>query len=285
MSLTAKGFEDLLTLDSYVDLESLREASFHGIPDQYRCDSWKYLLGVTTPSKSEELSLQRQLKLDYEADTQRTNTQLSLAMKPEINRLRSHSNDPSFNEEKFDQIKKILIGHFDQHSNIKYQEGMVSLVVPFVTCCSDEVLSYFLFRALMEKIESSFHQLRLNTCVNQFRKYFRILFAELYTYFEDEEVSVEMFFPSWFLFLLSRELPLENVMRLWDTYFSMNDSFDELHIYVCLAILEQSQETLLEYEHSEIKCYLHQLPSFDMDFLISEAKNIQDAIFQSNLNL
>lgn len=39
---------------------------------------------------------------------------------------------------------------------------------------------------------------------------------------------------SWFQFLLSRELPLDCVMRLWDTYFAGPDGL-RLHIYVCLG--------------------------------------------------
>lgn len=84
---------------------------------------------------------------------------------------------------------------------------------------------------------------------------------------------------SWLSYLLSRELPLECTLRLWDTYFSGSDGFD-LHIYVCigtqldlshmnlrhlLAILVNCSESLVELEVSELKSFLQRLPYMDMD--------------------
>jgi hypothetical protein len=39
---------------------------------------------------------------------------------------------------------------------------------------------------------------------------------------------------SWMKNLLANELPLECVLRLWDTYFAGADGFD-LHMYVCIG--------------------------------------------------
>ena len=50
--------------------------------------------------------------------------------------------------------------------------------------------------------------------------------------------------------LLSRELPLGCVLRLWDTYLAYRTShaseasLQQLHIYVCLAILEVCTRTI-----------------------------------------
>lgn len=100
--------------------------------------------------------------------------------------------------------------------------------------------------------------------------------------------------------LLARELQLDNVLRLWDTYFAEPDGLS-LHVCVCLgesiegwggverasasiclyphirihtqarhpsiataAILEKCKEDLEELEQQELNQYLFNLPEFDM---------------------
>lgn len=99
-------------------------------------------------------------------------------------------------------------------------------------------------------------------------------------YFDEEDLSFNQWLVPWLDHLLSRELPLECVLRLWDTYFSseINNEFS-LHIYVCLAILEECQDDLLELEYAEIRGYLQHLPCFKMDEIISKALNLRDEHF------
>jgi len=72
------------------------------------------------------------------------------------------------------------------------------------------------------------------------------------------------------------------VLRLWDTYFSVPDGL-ELQVYVCLAILMNCSEDLMELEVSELRAFLQHLPAMDMDEIISQAYNIRDEVRSSNL--
>jgi hypothetical protein len=63
------------------------------------------------------------------------------------------------------------------------------------------------------------------------------------------------------------------VSRLWDTYFATNDL--DLHSYVCLAILQANNETLMELEYSEICLFLNNLPDTNMEQIIKQAHNIR----------
>lgn len=65
-------------------------------------------------------------------------------------------------------------------------------------------------------------------------------------------------------FLLAKELPMDCVLRLWDTYFSCAEGLG-LHLYTMLAILVNFHEELIELEHSELKGFLQHLPEMDMD--------------------
>jgi hypothetical protein len=71
---------------------------------------------------------------------------------------------------------------------------------------------------------------------------YRAFLPELHLHFEEEEVSFDWLF-SWFETLLAKELPLECVMRLWDTYLASPDGI-ELHSYICLSILAYLKDQL-----------------------------------------
>lgn len=68
------------------------------------------------------------------------------------------------------------------------------------------------------------------------------------------------------------------LIRLWDTYFALKGKDDDLHTYVCLAVLQANTEILLEMEHSEMKYFLRHLPAMDMDKIIKHAFNIRAAV-------
>jgi len=112
--------------------------------------------------------------------------------------------------------------------------------------------------------------------------YLRSVQPELFNYFEEEELSPNDWAMSWLSFLLARELPLECTLRLWDTYLSGPDALD-LHIFVCIAILVNCTESLMELDISELKSFLQRLPYMDMDEIISQAYNIRDEVKHGNL--
>ena len=57
----------------------------------------------------------------------------------------------------------------------------------------------------------------------------------------------------------------------------------QLHIYVCLAILEVCQEDIMELADAEVLRYLQQLPALDMEEIITQAFNIKDDVIARSL--
>lgn len=55
-----------------------------------------------------------------------------------------------------------------------------------------------------------------------------------HNYFVEEEVDVNEWATSWLQHLLSRELPLPCLLRLWDVYFSQGGKLEN-HVFVCLG--------------------------------------------------
>ena len=67
------------------------------------------------------------------------------------------------------------------------------------------------------------------------------------------------------------------------SYFAHNASHGreatlQLHVYVCLAILETCTDELMELDESEVLWYLRHLPSLDMSQVITHALNIKDDV-------
>lgn len=100
----------------------------------------------------------------------------------------------------------------------------------------------------------------------KFMTLFHTCIPDLYSYFEEEEVNIKEWAASALQFVLSRELTLDNTMRLWDTYFSIPDAgWIDLHPYFCLAILKHMKEGFEDLEESEIRTTLMRLPALDID--------------------
>ncbi|OLY78271.1 GTPase-activating protein gyp1 [Smittium mucronatum] len=89
------------------------------------------------------------------------------------------------------------------------------------------------------------------------------MLPELYSDLEEEEINFSEFVPQWLNFILAPQLALQNTLRLWDVYFSMND-FLEFHPFVCISILSSLKESLEDLEHSEIKSIILRLPELDI---------------------
>ncbi|CBQ69509.1 conserved hypothetical protein [Sporisorium reilianum SRZ2] len=151
----------------------------------------------------------------------------------------------------------------------EFHPALVYLCAPFVQCVRVEAGMYFAFERLMALMAR--HSARQ---VATFLTLFRTTLPELHAYFEEEEVDIIGFATNWLQHLLAGELRIEDLMRLWDTYFAMGD-FMDLHLYVCIAILTNCKDSLEELDRSETRSMLDSLPPLDIDRIINEAINIR----------
>ncbi|RSH78096.1 uncharacterized protein EHS24_002552 [Apiotrichum porosum] len=147
----------------------------------------------------------------------------------------------------------------------------VYLATPFVCVLSRPLAVFYSFEKLVDRL-SSFPPLpsRLGTILGLFRS----ALPDLHAYFEDEQVPMIAVAMSWMTTLLSREMWLGDVLRLWDSYLAADNMF-ALHCYVCVAILATCKETLEELDGSEAKLMLLDLPPMDVDRLLQDAANLK----------
>ncbi|RSH87357.1 hypothetical protein EHS25_003266 [Saitozyma podzolica] len=151
------------------------------------------------------------------------------------------------------------------------EKDWIPLVTPFVCCYTRPVAVFMGFQKLMERMRS-FPSMpsRLASLLTLFR----LAQPELFEYFEDEQVPYIQVAMSWVRTLLSKEMWLLDVLRLWDAYLAAEDMF-ELHCYVCVAVLSTCKETLEELDGSEAKLMLLDLPRMDVDRLLQDAANLK----------
>jgi len=135
---------------------------------------------------------------------------------------------------------------------------------------------------MMLLLDHHFSTLPLSKALSRFLMLFRYFQAELCSYFEDEELTPNEWALPWLQDLLARNLPHDCLCRLWDTYFATDEGFD-LHIYVCLAILNSHSEDLLELESAEITAFLARLPVMNMDQIIMHAYNLREKVIALKL--
>jgi len=275
MSSTVDEYHELINAEVYVEIDKLRDIAKHGIPDEVRGEVWKYLLGVQHPDKSKEMSSAQNRSNEY-LEIDKENSEVAKRVKGEVSRYQ-----PAI--EKFREkttistFEHVICAYVNSHRGTEYSPNLVYLCSPFVFSLKTEEEIYYCFESLMEALESHFQKETQNVRIAKFITLFRTLLPDLHNYFEEEDIDLSTLGHEWLSRLLTKELNLQSVLRLWDTYFSVPEGFD-LHVYVCIAILKYFKDQLDDLEHSEILGFLRSLPNMDMDEIITEAQNLREEV-------
>jgi len=148
--------------------------------------------------------------------------------------------------------------------------------------------------------------------ISQFLSAFRLAMPELASYFDDEGVGGwgDDWVGGWVGWFCAKELcgkvNDEVKARLWDVYFSFppprntppafppdmaefpadvavgegtSGPGEELHVYVCIALLKSCADVLEVLEQSEIRTLLQQLPPVeDVEAILKEARRIKEKV-------
>lgn len=91
--------------------------------------------------------------------------------------------------------------------------------------------------------------LRLEELVNR-------IDASLCAHLEEVGIQFIQFAFKWMNCLLLREFNLKCVIRLWDSYISEKDGFEDFHVYVCSAFLCQFSSQLQSKTFDELFTFL-----------------------------
>ncbi|KAI8605910.1 rab-GTPase-TBC domain-containing protein [Dissophora ornata] len=276
-AITVEEYEEVLSSEVWVEVPKLRDYARYGISREVRGEVWLYLLGVQDADRSKEVSTQKQRRQDFEqldkepnGSSKRVRSEISRYMRK--TKIESSRDIPRLFEE-------VISAYCNQNHQVQYYPAMVNLCAPFVYSIKREWDAYLCFEKMINMLDDHFNEESINEGVAKFMTLFHTFLPDLYSYFEEEEVDIKEWAASALRYMLSRELSLENTMRLWDTYFAIPDAgWIDLHPYTCLAILKHLKEGFEDLEQSEIRTMLMRLPHLDMDRIINEAFNLRHEI-------
>eukprot|EP00271_Cylindrocystis_brebissonii_P000474 TRINITY_DN10576_c0_g1_i1.p1 TRINITY_DN10576_c0_g1~~TRINITY_DN10576_c0_g1_i1.p1 ORF type:complete len:402 (+),score=81.04 TRINITY_DN10576_c0_g1_i1:253-1458(+) len=272
--------EEVLNGEMYVDVQQLKDLSKYGLPGDLRSRVWIFLLGVYKPDRTDELSADMELTNVYEKYNFENNEVLK-RVRGELKRYQPGV--PVFQEADTRLVfEHTLSAYLSTHSKVEYSPHLVHLLGPLVACIGSERDVYYCFEALVARHEAFCAGDAMLTLLSRFLTLFRNLLPALCDYFEEEELEPCTWAVPWLHSLFCRELPLQCVLRLWDTYFSCDEGFG-LHPFVCLSILETCTEELMEMDSTELLGFMQHLPSLDMTQVVYNAYNLQEKMIVLNL--
>ncbi|WFD28298.1 hypothetical protein MNAN1_003306 [Malassezia nana] len=324
--VTLEEFLEILNEEQHLDLAKLRNYARHGVHPQVRGEVWLYLLGVLSADKSQEMTAVRSKFLEYESVSKHIPL-LEKQIRTEYGLATMRSNLTLEDSEVIDgqrkmaqSVENVLCAYLNRHlvsskkpdvpgsyayaakqatiksqANAEYPWGPSTVATKeaneAVSLAEFHPSLVYLYDGLISEEYNISHPLPQR--VSLFMTLFRTSLPELHAYFETEEVDVLAVATSWLQHLLAREMQMDDLMRLWgtffyifyltkDTYFAVPDLLD-LHLYVCLAILMNCKDALEDLDRSETMSMLCSLPPLDVDRvrtqtltqIISDAVNIR----------
>ncbi|EGV60527.1 RabGAP/TBC [Yamadazyma tenuis ATCC 10573] len=257
----------------------------------------EYLDGIN--SSSLNLNRDKQIYHQIKIDVKRTNPTVKLYGHPEVQK----------------SLRKILYFWAIRHPASGYVQGINDLVTPFFqifltnyiwqlqpllndpqlfnynlhnldpTQISSRVLSiieadtYWCLSRLLETITDNYihQQPGILKQVSDLKNLISKIDIDLIHHFEQENIEFLQFAFRWMNCLLMRELSIDLIIRMWDTYLSESPlGFSNFHIYVCAAFLIKFSSDLKQKDFQEIILFLQNPPTShwtdkDIELMLSEA--------------
>uniref|UniRef100_A0A146LDU1 TBC1 domain family member 22B n=2 Tax=Lygus hesperus TaxID=30085 RepID=A0A146LDU1_LYGHE len=312
-----KKFQAILK-DDYLDLSDLQNLSWPGIPFPVKADVWRILSGYApTCSKTREKALNEKRKeywgyvKEYYETENRDDSYQGTYRQIHIDIPRMSPTIPLFRQKIVQNMfERILFIWSVRHPASGYVQGINDLVTPFFIVFLHQVLesefdlgtldietldpvkrdqieadSHWCFCRFLSGIQDNyiFPQLGIQLKINDLRDIIKRIEEPLHKHLQDNGVEYLQFSFRWMNNLLTRELPLRCLIRLWDTYLAELDSFASFQLYVCAAfLLHWKQELMLEKDFQGLMLMLQNLPTQDwndshINILVAEAYRLKCA--------
>lgn len=279
-----------------VDLDSLREIAWSGVPSDMRPLVWRLLLGYApTNSDRREVVLMRK-RLEYvDCVSQYYDIPNADKAEDELHTLRQISvdcprtvPDVAFFHQPVIQacLERILYIWAIRHPASGYVQGINDLATPFLVVflsehmegeMEDWVVSkltaaklsnveadcYWCLSKLLDNIQDhyTFAQPGIQRLVFKLKELVRRIDEPVSKHMERQSLEFLQFAFRWFNCLLIREIPFLLVTRLWDTYLAEGDKFPDFLVYACASFLLTWTEQLQRLDFQEMVLFLQHLPT------------------------
>ena len=306
-----RKFEALLVAE-VVDLKALRAAAWSGVPHQCRSSTWQLLLGYLPPNRTwRESTLERKRREYAEAvpqyfdvsDAERSENHRAMLHQILIDVPRTQPGAKIFRMSVVQRaLERILYIWALRHPASGYVQGINDLVTPFYfvflserlpkdrpvteddleSLSPEELLAaeadaYWCLSKLIDAIQDHYTDAQpgIQRMVYKLQNLVKRIDVPLHTHLEEQGLQFIQFAFRWMNCFLMRELSLDLILRVWDTYLAeygaasgpsadptaSSDGFAVLHVYACAALLSKYSADLRTMEFQDLVMFLQKLPT------------------------
>lgn len=296
-------------------MEELRRLSWSGIPQVFRPVAWQILCDYLPLNRDAREEVLEKKRLEYwNLVRQYYDNHLEIAYKEVYHQIRidvprTNPKVALFQQKTVQKIfERILFVWSIRHPVSGYVQGINDLVTPFfLVFLGDfapigdnrdefriEALSpeergmieadtFWCLSKFMEGLHENYiyAQTGIQKNLIQLRDLVQRVDGRVHRHLSDNNVDYVQFSFRWFNNLLTRELPQECILRLWDTYLAEGEHFPHFVKYVCAAFLLSWRETLLlKGDFQSLMVFLQNLPTekwkvSDMSLVVAEAYRLK----------
>ncbi|KAI8443682.1 rab-GTPase-TBC domain-containing protein [Phakopsora pachyrhizi] len=172
---------------------------------------------------------------------------------------------------------KVLTTYNIWEKELGYVQGMSDLCAPlYVVCEADEVLTFFAFVKLMDRMKSHFlrDQSGMKDKLSRLQQLLLLIDPQLYHHFEKTN-SLNLFFCfRWILIAFKREFEFDDVLKVWEALWT--EVFGpHSDLFFAISILEAHREPMIRYlrEFDEVLKYVNDISmTLDCEQLIGQAE-------------
>jgi TBC1 domain family member 2 len=308
-------FEKVLNAD-VINMAELRKLAWNGIPCAYRAQVWKILLGyLPTNAARRQQTLQRKraeyrdaIAQHYDMDDDaRTVQEQETLRQVLVDVPRTQPEIPLFRNDRVKRVlSRLLYIWAMRHPASSYVQGINDLATPLltvfladyfdgnpVTVLDGHIMNHFpddrlheleadvywCLTNLLAGIQDHYtaDQPGVQRMVARLEELVHRIDGDLTRHIRDDTgIQFLQFSFKWMNCLLLREFQLKCVVRLWDTYLSEKDGFEDFHVYVCAAFMCQFSRQLQEMTFDELFGFMQEIPTNDwtdteIEVLLSQA--------------
>ena len=231
--------------------------------------------------------------------------------------------DPKYEIFQIELIKKmmtrVLYIWSMRHQESSYNQGFSDLVMPFFIVFFNEYFPnlnnediikikessllnfnmeifqniesdiYWCFTNMMNKIHINYiQQSGVNQMIKKLKEIIKFADIDLFFHLQKLQINFVQFAFSWMNCYLTREFNIILIIRMWDTYFSEDDGFNNFHIFVCACLLLNFSDNLKQIDNfNEIIKFLKNLPTSNwtlenIEVLLAKAYQISVLFLKEN---
>ncbi|CAE7556870.1 Tbc1d13 [Symbiodinium pilosum] len=191
----------------------------------------------------------------------------------------------------YDVLARILLLYAKLNRGVRYVQGMNELCAPLYYLFAQDPLNFqyaeadtfFCFSLLMSDMRDTFVKTMDNEeggmmgRIDQFSELLKEKDQEVWKHLEELRVSPVYYTVPWLTLMLTQELDMADVLRLWDSLLSDLARPHPLLCYLCVAMVIGIREVLLAGDFTDCMRMLQHYPPVPVDELLQGALRLRAA--------